>query len=94
MRRGREAGTSACLSCTFSSASAYHHQIIKPLSSHNWQLRCLREQPGPVLDPLQGAQRRPEAQHFPDSPKEPSFPSAVPGPDHAVNSTTVFAFSG
>jgi len=54
----------------------------------------LREQPGPVLDPLQGAQRRPEAQHFPGSPNDPSFPSTVLGPDHTFNSTTVFAFSG
>ncbi len=34
-----------------------------------------------------------ETQHFPNSPNEPAFPSAVLRPDHIYRSTTVYRFS-
>jgi aldose 1-epimerase len=42
----------------------------------------------------QGAGYTFETQHFPDSPNQPAFPSTTLGPDHTLNSTTIFAFSG
>lgn len=42
---------------------------------------------GPVC--RQGDGLCPEAQHFPDSPNRPSFPSAVPRPVRTCGSTTV-----
>jgi len=42
----------------------------------------------------QGAGYTFETQHFPDSPNQPAFPSTVLGPNHTLNSTTIFAFAG